>query len=90
MQIVVCNPMWYGAACGHQRKGMGESDRPDRLIPQAPSIAEINKMLGMAPATSQKMSEGGDDDLGDDFSDDVKGIAPAVVDPAPAPGPKIW
>ena len=53
MQIVVCNPMWQEQR-GPSAKGMGESDRPDRLIHQAPTIAEINEMLGMVSATSQR------------------------------------
>ena len=62
MQIVVCNPMWQDTR-GHQRKGVGESETLIRLIPQAPTIAEINEMLGDGASDFSKEVEGGGDDL---------------------------
>lgn len=87
MQIVVCNPMWQEQRVAISEKVWAKVTDLDRLIPQAPSIAEINEMLGDGVSDFSKEVEGGGDDLGDDFSDDVKGIAPAAVDPAPAPAP---
>lgn len=87
MQIVVCNPMWTEQRVAISEKVWAKVTDLDRLIPQAPTIAEINEMLGDGASDFSKEVVGGGDDLGDDFSDDVKGIAPAVVDPAPAPTP---
>ena len=69
MQIVVCNPMWKEQRVAISEKVWAKVTDLDRLIPQAPTIAEINEMLGDGASDFSKEVEGGGDDLGDDFSD---------------------
>jgi hypothetical protein len=74
--------MWQEQRVAISEKVWAKVTDLDRLIPQAPSIAEINEMLGDGASDfSEEVEGGGDDlgdDLGDDFSDKVKGVAPAA------------